>query len=168
MNDKETAVPGFEPTDPWKSEDVIVRRRNLPHFEIEGATYFVTFRCKTGTELQPAAKDIVLQNIRASDGDSIDLDAAVVMSDHVHAIFRLIGSHGLSGVLQSIKGRSSRLINKQLGIEGSVWMDESFDRIIRKTEDLKAKLEYLRDNPVKKGLASEPSKYKWLFVRSYE
>ena len=65
------------------------------------------------------------------DQASIDLDAAVIMPDHAHLIFRLIQPYELSQVLQRIKGGSARRINRVLKSKGAVWSDESFDHIIR-------------------------------------
>ena len=104
----------FQEIDPWKSEDLVEKHRNLPHLEVPGATYFVTFRCCSKIELPPQACDLVLEAILACDRISIDLDAAVVMPDHAHAIFRLINTSNLSQVLQRIKGRSARRINQVL------------------------------------------------------
>jgi REP element-mobilizing transposase RayT len=120
---------GYDPIGSWKSQHLTVRRRNLPHLGVPGATYFITFRSKS--ELSPVARDIVFATIRACNQTSIDLDAAVVMPDHTRLIFRLIEPYQLSHGLQRIKGRSARQINQILKSEGSVWSDESFDHIIR-------------------------------------
>ena len=100
------------------------------------------------------------------DQASIDLDAAVIMPDHAHLIFRLIQPYELSQILQRIKGRSARRINQMLKRKGSVWSDESFDHIIRHAAELEEKLEYIRQNPVKRGLVNHPDRYKWLFIKS--
>jgi len=50
--------------------------------------------------------------------------------------------------------------------EGSVWSDESFDHIIRHAEGLAEKLEYVRQNPVTRGLIDHPDRYSWLFIKS--
>ncbi|HJU10170.1 MAG TPA: hypothetical protein VJ728_04805 [Candidatus Binataceae bacterium] len=67
----------FEPIEPWKSENLSVRRRNLPHLEVPGATYFVTFRTRPPFELSSKARDLVLAAIQKCDQKSINLDAAV-------------------------------------------------------------------------------------------
>jgi hypothetical protein len=41
-------------------------------------------------------------------------------------------------------------------------MDESFDHIIRNEAELEQKIEYVKQNPVKHGLATQASEYKWL------
>jgi len=43
--------------------------------------------------------------------------------------------------------------------------DESFDHVIRHAE-LEEKLEYIRQNPVKRGLVDHPDGYKWLLIKS--
>ena len=149
-----------------ESDDLATRRRNLPHLEASGATYFVTFRCRQKATLSPEARDIVIAAIRACDGKTIELDAAVVMPDHVHAIFRLANPNQLSDVLRRIKGGTARRINQSLGGTGfSLWMDESFDHIIRNEAEWQEKIEYVAHNPVKRGLADRPEEYRWFFVR---
>jgi hypothetical protein len=44
---------GFEPIDPGNSKYLSIRRRNLPHLNVPGATYFITFR--SIRERSPAA-----------------------------------------------------------------------------------------------------------------
>src|SRR5215469_15963877 len=132
---------GFAPIEPWKSEYLSVRRRNLPHLAVPGATYFVTFRTRPRVELSPRARDLVLAAIQQCDKKSINVDAAVIMPNHVHLICRLIEPYELSQVLQRIKGRSAREINRMRKSSGSVWSDESFDHLIRQAAELEEKLE---------------------------
>jgi REP element-mobilizing transposase RayT len=152
----------FREVDPWNSEDASLKRRNLPHIQALGATYFVTFR--SNIVLSPAVRDLVMAEIHAGAEKSIELDAAVVMPDHVHMIFRLLDAD-LSHVLKSIKGRSARGINRILCRQGRVWIEESFDHIIRSEAELEEKLEYAKQNPVKRGLVKQPEEYKWLILR---
>jgi REP element-mobilizing transposase RayT len=155
----------FQPLDPWKSSELVVKSRKLPHLELAGATYFVTFRCHSKFQLPSQARDLVMTEIQQQHHKTIDLDAVVVMPDHVHAIFRLIGAYTLSQVLQQIKGRSSRRINQTLRRQGRVWLVESFDHIIRHAQELEEKMEYIRQNPAKQGLEGSPGSYRWLFVK---
>jgi REP-associated tyrosine transposase len=164
--DPTTGADNFRPIDPWKSDDLSRRRRNLPHLEVAGATYFVTFRCRPGVALSPDERDIVMAAITICDRREIELDAAVVMPNHVHAIFRLIGSAKMSRLLQRIKGRSARMINRSRGQTGaSLWADESFDHIVRHGTEWEEKIEYLRLNPLRRALVERPEDYQWLFVR---
>jgi REP element-mobilizing transposase RayT len=151
---------------PWKSLELSFRRRHLPHLEVPDATYFVSFSCLQKRELPHEARDLVMAQIRSLDKDTIDLDAAVVMPDHAHAIFRLIGTLSLTQILKGIKGRTAHRINELTDRQGQVWTQESFDHIVRGEAEWEDKMEYVRQNPVKKGLVSSPEQYKWLYIRS--
>jgi REP element-mobilizing transposase RayT len=80
--------------------------------------------------LPEAAREITLSAIRYWDGKRIDLDGAVVMNNHVHAMFRIADGSTLSDLMHSIKSFSSNQINRLLGRKGQLWLDESFDHII--------------------------------------
>jgi REP element-mobilizing transposase RayT len=94
---------------------------------------------------------------------------AVVMPDHVHMIFTpLIDYDGmeifsLARIMDAIKGSSAHKINKALGRKGRVWQPESFDHVLRSSENLDAKIQYLLDNPVRGGLACRWDEYPWLW-----
>ncbi len=90
--------------------------------------------------------------IRYWDGLRIELDAAVVMPDHAHLIVRVLDGLPLGAILKSIKGFSARAINRSLIRQGSLWLDESFDHIIRDEQEWDEKVAYIRNNPIKKGI----------------
>ena len=95
----------------------------------------------------------------------LDLDATVVMSDHAHLIFRILGGLGLSAVLRSVKGYSARSINALLARNGRFWLDESFNHVIRNERELEEKIEYMRQNSVTWGLALSWREYRWLWIK---
>jgi REP element-mobilizing transposase RayT len=159
------ALNSFQEIDPWSSEGAMLKRRNLPHIEVPDATYFVTFRSRA--VLSPDARDFVMAEIQRQEGTRFALDAAVVMPNHVHLIFRLLGNETLSYVLKLIKGRAARSINQPLKRQGRVWIEECFDRVIRNAAELDEKCEYIRQNPVKEGLVSRPEEYRWLLMRRW-
>lgn len=161
----ENSETGFQAINPFLHPDSTLRRRNLPHLQAPRATYFVTFRCRKSLTLTPEARDVVMASIAGCDGPLIDLDAAVVMPDHVHIIFRIARQMSLGSVLRRIKGPSALKLNRMAHRSDAVWMDESFDHVIRHETEWRDKLEYIRNNPVKRGLIREPQQYRWLFVR---
>jgi len=101
---------------------------------------------------------------------TIDLNALVVMPDHVHMVFvpkidlQKLEVFSLAQITKAIKGTSAHLINRKLGRVGRVWQEESFDRVLRLSEKLDEKIAYILDNPVRKGLAQSPQEYCWLWV----
>ncbi|MGO9058882.1 MAG: REP-associated tyrosine transposase [Candidatus Binataceae bacterium] len=156
---------GFQPVNPWRSVELGESKRQLPHLQTPQSTYFVTFRCRDGMSLPDEAKEIVMSAIRYWDEQRIDLDAAVVMPDHVHAIFRVLEDKPLGSVMQSIKGFSARTVNRVLGRKGALWLDESFDHIIRHEQEWEEKVVYIRNNPIKAGLVESWRRYPWLWIK---
>ncbi|MCL6508545.1 MAG: DUF1156 domain-containing protein, partial [Bryobacteraceae bacterium] len=158
---------GFQPVNPWRADDLSASRRNLPHLETAGATYFVTFRCREKLTMPPEARAIALSAIRHWDGSRIALDAAVVMPDHAHLMFRIMDGSRLGQVLHSIKSFSANKINALLGRSGAFWLDENFDHIVRHAAEWEEKFQYIRQNPVKRGLADSPDAYPYLYPQSH-
>jgi REP element-mobilizing transposase RayT len=147
--------------------DLVIQRRNLPHWQLLGSTYFVTFRLKTG-HLSENERQIVLDAVKHFHNIRYWLTAAVVMPDHVHLMLQPIAGETaakflLSKILQGIKGFSAREINKHRRAKGAVWQDESYDRIVRDYEEFLEKWHYLRSNPVKSELCQTPEEYPFLW-----
>ncbi len=186
-------------------EHAVVRRasRNLPHWEQEDATYFVTFRLadavpaelatqwreelQTWREFHPepwdaetareyrqrflkpredwldaahgscvlrhsSAAKVVAEALNHFNGERYHLDAFVIMPNHVHALVQPLPQHSLKDILRSWKSYSAREINKLLQRSGTLWMQESFDRIVRDWEALIRCRDYISRNPTKAQL----------------
>ena len=99
----------------------------------------------------------------------IRLHAVVIMPDHVHLLLQPLRDtsgrpHPLVDILQCMKSATAHRINKLLHHSGPVWEEESFDHVLRSDESLKQKAEYIRQNPVRRGLVERPEDYKWLWI----
>lgn len=143
-------------------------RRNLPHIEKAGRAHFITFDTFDRWQLPPAARDLVLKHCLHENGVKLQMLITVVMPDHVHMIFIPLENErnetlSFEEIVGAIKGASSHSVNKVLKRSGTVWQDESFDHVIRHADSLEQKIEYVRKNPVRKGLVSRPEDYKWLW-----
>ena len=144
-------------------------RRMLPHHQKPAGALFVTFCKLTRGPSSPEVRDIILQACLKGDGNRFRLHAAVIMPDHVHLLLTPLYDeegwpYGLPAILKLIKGASARSVNKLLGTSGLVWQEESFDHVLRSQESLNEKLEYIRQNPVRRGLVKNPEDYRWLWV----
>src|SRR5207253_1600289 len=64
-------------------------------------------------------------------------------------------------VAKAIKGTSAHSINRKLHSHEAVWQKESFDHVLRSSESLDAKIDYVLQNPVRKGLVRIASEYPW-------
>jgi REP element-mobilizing transposase RayT len=107
----------------------------------------------------PKASAIVEETLRFFDGDRYQLSHYCVMPNHAHVIVRPLGEHRLGDILHSWKSYSSHTINEVLRRTGVVWQAESFDCIIRNAEQLEKFGSYIRNNPVKAGLAEGQFRY---------
>jgi REP element-mobilizing transposase RayT len=143
-------------------------RRRMPHYQKPGRPVFVTFCKLVRSPFSGPARDLILAHCIHDHEKRFDLQAAVVMPDHVHLLLTPLADdkgwpYSLPAILKIIKGISAHSVNKLLGTSGPVWQEESFDHTLRSDESLKDKLEYIRQNPVRKGLATNPEDYPWLW-----
>jgi putative transposase len=96
------------------------------------------------------------------------------MPDHVHVIFNPLVNraasevYSLAEIVGAMKGATAHRINVALGRRGKVWQTESFDRVLRSSESLDQKVGYVLDNPVRLGLVSVVTEYRWLWRRAFE
>ena len=185
-------------------------RRNLPHWQPNGAEYFVTFRLagslprtvieklkeqrdrfisknkssdsylkdkvafeahlfKTYDQLLDKAATgpvwlknehiakIAIESIHFYDQKLYDLYAFVIMSNHVHMVFRhLKENHEIdfpvTDIMKSIKSYTGKESNKLLDRSGQFWQCESYDRVIRDDLELENVILYTLSNPVKANL----------------
>jgi REP element-mobilizing transposase RayT len=144
-------------------------RRTLPHLQRNSKPHFITFVTDRRTILPDCVRDIVLASCLHDRGSRYELHAAVVMPDHVHLILTPLNDMtrmqvwALPETLDAIKGASAHKINRRIGKRGPVWQDESFDHVLRSSESLDRKIDYVLENPVRSGLVSRARDYRWLW-----
>ncbi len=164
-------------------------RRNLPHFQPDGAALFITFRLH-GTlpvasgrdgrtfaiadrELertqrgpfwlkQPRIAECVTETIRLGEQNRnlYELVAFVVMPNHVHLL--ISPRVPAPKITQYVKGVSAKRANEVLGRTGQAfWQDESFDRWVRSGKEMGNIIRYIEFNPVRANLAEEPRLFRY-------
>jgi len=162
-----------------------MHRRNLPHWHPSGAAIFVTWRlagvltfsgvrggrdfveqdqlldrCVGGPTWlrEPEIAECVVKCIGGGAGRDYDLQAFVVMPNHVHIL--ITPGIELAKITRRIKGKSARQANSILKRTGQAfWQDESFDHWIRSPREFGKVKEYIERNPVKAGLVSRPEEW---------
>ena len=65
--------------------------------------------------------------------------------------------------MHGIKGVSAHKINFHRNTRGRIWQKESYDRIVRDEKEFDMKLNYMYNNPIKKGLTKDSWLY-WLVI----
>jgi REP element-mobilizing transposase RayT len=133
-------------------------KRNLPHWTEIDSIYFITFKLKQGI-LIPEEQQLVKDHIIQGQPEFYLLHATIVMPDHVHLILKPQGTYALRRIMKGIKGVSAHKVNLLRGTKGTLWQDESFDRIIRDLDEFEEKLLYMYNNPIKAELTDDTDNY---------
>jgi REP element-mobilizing transposase RayT len=106
---------------------------------------------------EPEMADHIATAMHHFDGERYELACYVVMPNHVHSVMRPTQprEHPLETLLKSWKSYSGRRINESLRHSGSLWQEESYDRIVRDEEHLWRTVQYVGRNPRNAGLSPE-------------
>ena len=80
----------------------------------------------------------------------------LVMPDHVHGLFAVPSDTSLASRIAAWKG----YVAKRLDVR---WQPRFFDHRLRSDESLDEKAHYIRMNPVRAGLVSDPEKWPHIF-----
>jgi len=104
----------------------------------------------------PEVAQLVVDQLVKGHPDEYQLDAWVVMPNHLHALVMPL-ARDLSRIVQRWKGASARFINQRLGRSGTLWQEEAFDHIVRSAEQLGYFRRYIMENPRKARL--RPGEY---------
>jgi REP element-mobilizing transposase RayT len=104
------------------------------------------------------AAAVVVDGIRALHDDGSAVLGYCVMPDHVHALVMVRARSALDFV-RLLKGRTTVNL-RDLGYR-KVWQTSFHDHIVRRDEDLAAVLQYVLENPVRKGIVKEWARYRW-------
>jgi putative transposase len=81
----------------------------------------------------------------------------VVMPDHFHLLITPV--QALERSMQLIKGGFSYRAKKELDFAHEIWQHSYYDRRVRDLEEYFSFREYIRRNPVKRGLGQSPEQY---------
>jgi len=207
----------------------VFRHRHLPHWDLPGATYFVTaclqdsvtseenagMRAHPERWLDSCARDDMnrrelarrryIDAFRAADerwdraprarflerpalarkvqeslyhfaGLRYNVFEYVIMPSHLHWVFSVTPEYEASflderrtpqeAILQSLKSFTGRGCNELLSRAGQFWQQESYDHWVRGDRELYWICEYVRNNPVRAGLAPTPAE--WEFSSAHD
>lgn len=115
----------------------------------------------------PAAQ-ILTEKLQSMQEDYFYLYSYTIMPNHIHLLIKPLEKDSapvsLSEIMKSFKGTTARNINKALNREGALWFREYFDHWVRSQQELVNVIEYMRNNPVKAGLATNPIAWRWTWI----
>jgi REP element-mobilizing transposase RayT len=145
-------------------DDLTIYKRNLPHWRMTGATYFVTFSLfQDQPSLSDSERDFIQRVLLDHHKVRYHLWAWVVMNDHVHAVLTPLEDWQLAKILHTWKSFSANRMQRLFGRSGQIWLHESFDRIVRNEYELYQKCEYILTNPRRRW--PDVQDYRWVGYR---
>jgi REP element-mobilizing transposase RayT len=110
---------------------------------------------------RPEAAEVVVDAWHFFDRQRYDLEAWVVMPNHVHLMVRVREEHPLSEIIHSWKSFTAKRIAHLTKTTGTIWQAEYWDRFVRDAEHFDRVMTYIHDNPVRAGLATTAGDWKW-------
>ena len=116
--------------------------------------YFVTFNTHQRRRLlaNQTVHERFVSFAREAERRNIALGTYVLMPDHLH----LFVSGGHEFVLLQWVRMLKRVLSKAIAADLPHWQKGFFDHLIRHSESYSEKWEYVRQNPVRAGLVSDP------------
>src|SRR5436305_1324336 len=132
----------------------------VPSWVSTGATFFITINCLPRgenhlcnvTTAKAILDSIQFQNSRAQWYASL----VVLMPDHMHALIAFPQDLAMRPVIASWK----RFVARQEGIR---WQRDFFDHRIRDNRELVEKTNYIRENPVRKGIVGNAADWPYIW-----
>ena len=80
------------------------------------------------------------------------VSCSVVMANHCHVVMQPFPGWELEDILQGLKGVVARRVNSARDDGGSIWQEESYDRIVRDDDHLWRVIQYIGRNPKLAGI----------------
>lgn len=96
---------------------------------------------------RPELSQIVADSLTHFDDDRYHIGDFVVMPNHVHALVCLLGATDIVDQCYSWKKFSAGKINRKIGKSGRFWQEDSFDHLVRSSEQFDAIRRYIAQNP---------------------
>jgi len=133
------------------------------NYTVGNHVYFITI-CTAGKK--PYLKDAGIAGVIVDGmefrrkGKEIILFCYCVMPDHVHMLLSLAQGYNKTLIdwVSDFKRYSAKSIKVAHGIE-HLWQKNFYDHVVRNDESLIKVAEYIVNNPVRKGMASEWKEY---------
>ena len=167
-----------------------MRGRNRHNFEAYGEVFFVTSTIVGFIKLFDinSIRDIIIENLTyyQNRGDYTIL-AYVIMPNHIHLVLKANKDHSISAIIGNIKRITSRKIRDELSrlnhwnilneLEShskketqiaKIWKPRFDCLVITNERTLVQKVEYIHNNPVKKGLVENPDEYFYSSASNYK
>ncbi|MBP6508425.1 MAG: transposase [Opitutaceae bacterium] len=142
----------------------LLHRKYLPHgtpsWVRAGAVFFITLCCRVRGENGLCRREIAAAIFEAVNFRQHTLrwhmHLLLLMPDHLHALVSFPKQEEMRKVMAGFKEATA----KRGGVD---WQRDFFDHRLRNDRSLEEKADYIRMNPVRKGLVASPADWKWVW-----
>ena len=147
--------------------DILPKRKILSHerpaWINEGAIFFVTVCCEHRGENQlcheTVAKKLFETVVFRQDRHEWYAHLMLLMPDHVHGLISFPTDQGIRKVVSEWKESAARRT-------GVCWQRDFFDHRLRNDENYVEKANYIRMNPVRKGLIKNSENWPYIWPKT--
>lgn len=104
--------------------------------------------------------DLLLSTMfRKRDAGEFQVHEFVIMPNHIHLLLSVADDHSVGRAIQLIKGGFSHAMG-QAGLRlNAVWQPSYYEHRVRNAGEYERIRNYIRENPVRRGLASQSADY---------
>ncbi|MFH1111236.1 MAG: transposase [Planctomycetota bacterium] len=171
------------------SGTLATHRKLVRHFDEPGQAHELTFSCYRRLPLLETddRRALLSRSIdSAVCGHGFELIAFIFMPEHVHLIVWPVGDSTISKLLFALKRPFSYRLKQELETRKDPLLDEltirerpgkttfrfwqeggGYDRNIHNGKTLRQAIEYVHNNPVRRGLCPSPGDYRWSSWKYY-
>jgi REP element-mobilizing transposase RayT len=130
------------------------RLRRLERVFVPAPIYFVTANASNRRSIFaiPEIHRAFLEFAKLGEDRGAFIGAYVLMPDHIHLFVALDPETTLAAWVKSLKNSLSKTL-RSLNVPVPHWQKGFFDHLFRSADSYSQKWEYVRDNPVRAGLA---------------
>lgn len=158
---------------------------SLKHYIEKGAVYYVTSvtyrRKEIFSEVLPA-RFLLITIAYHRYILEFKLFGYVIMPDHFHFLIQPSEKYSLPQIMKFIKGNFARKYNEWYGrrqliaayksaekgiLYKPVWQEGYYETLMRDEKDVINRLNYMHNNPVRKGLVKSPDEYEFSSYHQY-
>ena len=136
----------------------------LRRYNLENCAYFVTtktIRNKSYFTDHHLAELFVENLYYCREKYRFLLLSFVLMPEHFHALIAPEKGYTISGVMQKIKSLFVKRLRQEMNWSGTFWQKSFYDFVIYREEKLLEKINYILQNPVRKGIVENPEDYRF-------
>jgi len=110
--------------------------------------------------IDPRVAPILINCIKwFADKSNITPLGFVIMPDHLHWAFALKQPYTLDNIIKIYKSFTARKIGELQHNENKVWQHGYYEHMLRDVKDFRIKLDYMHNNPIRKGLIDRAEDY---------